>query len=80
MKNLVSVNTNIIYKKSGEEYDKYFEIVLLIDQAQYNRTNAGEIIRERGIEEQRFVTSEKGLDGLIEILTKYKEAKEEDLH
>jgi len=49
MNQLISVRTNILYTKVGEEYIKLNELVLLVDEPSYKRTNDGEVIRERGI-------------------------------
>jgi len=51
-----------------------------LDNPSYKRTNEGDIIRERGVEEVRFALTDKGIDNLIEVLQSYKEAKEENLH
>jgi hypothetical protein len=79
MNHLISVNTNILYKKEEENYKKYFELVFLVDQPKYIRSNAGEIVRERGIEELRFIVAEDSFDAMIGILTKLRNAKEEEL-
>jgi hypothetical protein len=83
MKSILQVRDNIYYKKEtseSQEYTKIHELVLLLDSPSYKRTNEGDIIRERGVEEVRFAVTEKGLDNLIEILESYKEAKEENMH
>jgi hypothetical protein len=82
MKTLLQVRDNIYYKKDdskSEEYTKIHELVFLLDNPSYKRTNEGDIIRERGIEEIRFAVTDKGIDSLIEMLQTYKEAKEENL-
>jgi hypothetical protein len=83
MKTILQVRDNIYYTKEtadGNEYTKIHELVILLDNPSYKRTNEGVIIRERGIEEVRFAITDKGIDNLIEILQSYKEAKEENLH
>jgi len=80
MKQLVSINTNIYYAKDekGKE-TKYNELVFLLDKPEYTRSNAGDIIRQRGIEEFRFVVSEKGFAAMMELLQKLQEVTEEEL-
>ncbi len=86
MKQLLSIRTNILYKKSekknetdADEFKKFFELIFLCDKAEYKRTNEGSIIRERGLDETRFVVSEKSMDEFIAQLVQIKEAKDEDL-
>lgn len=82
MKTLLQVRDNIYYTKKDsevEEYTKVHELVILLDNPSYKQTNEGDIIRERGIEEIRFGITDKGIDGLIEILKSYQVAKEENL-
>jgi hypothetical protein len=79
MKNLVSIRTNKYYSKEGEEYKKIHELVFLTDSAKYSQTNSGDIVRERAIEEIRFSVTDKGFEQMIDLLTKLKDAKEEDL-
>lgn len=80
MKSLAGLRTNIYYTKDekGKEI-KHHEIVLLLDKAEYTRSNAGEIIRQRGIEEQRFTVTDNGFLEMLKLMTKHYEAKEEDL-
>jgi len=83
MKTILQVRDNIYYKKEksdSEEYTKIHELIILLDNPSYKRTNEGDIIRERGVEEVRFALTDKGIDNLIEVLQSYKEAKEENLH
>ena len=82
MKTILQVRDNIYYtkeKSDGEEYTKIHELIILLDNPSYKRTNEGDIIRERGVEEVRFAVTDKGIDNLIEVLQSYKEAKEENL-
>lgn len=79
MKSLIGVRTNIYYTKEEGQEIKHHELVLLLDTPQYSRSNAGEIIRERAIEETRFTVTDKGLEGLIDLLSKLKDVKEEEL-
>lgn len=83
MKTILQVRDNIYYTKEKsdvEEYTKVHELIILLDNPSYKRTNEGDIIRERGIEEVRFAVTDKGIDSLIEVLKSYQEAKEENLH
>lgn len=84
MKHLLSIRTNIFYnknkKESGEEeYKKYHELIFLLDNPVYKKTNTDEIIRERGIEEVRFVVSEHAFDQMLLMLTEIKKVEQEDL-
>jgi hypothetical protein len=86
MNHLISIRTNIIYakkKKENEtdkdEYKKFHELIFLVDKPTYRRTNSGDIIREREVEEFRFNISNKGFDEMIKILMKLKDIKEEEL-
>ena len=79
MNQLISVRTNILYTKVGEEYIKLNELVLLVDEPSYKRTNDGEVIRERGVKELRFTVTEKAFEDLILFLTDLKNAGEGDL-
>lgn len=83
MNQLLQIRKNIFYTKPDsekEEYKRGHEIVLVIDEPKYTRTNEGDVIRERGCKEVRFtLNSDEAFDNLIEILTKYKDSKENDL-
>jgi hypothetical protein len=79
MNHLVSIRTNIMYAKKGEEFEKFQELILLVDKPSYKFSNEGEVVRERGIEELRFCVSEKAFEQFIEFLEKIKDAKESDL-
>ncbi len=86
MNTLISIRTNIIYEKlekendlHEDEYKRFNELIFLVDKPVYKFSNEGEIIRERVIEELRFVVSEKNFDTLIKMLTTLKDAKENDL-
>jgi len=85
MKTILQVRDNIFYTKEVADntepvFKKIHELVILLDNPSYKRTNEGDIIRERGIEEVRFAVTDDGIDNLIEVLQSYKEAKEENLH
>ena len=79
MNQLISVRTNILYTKVGEEYIKLNELVLLVDEPSYKRTNDGEVIRERGVKELRFTVTEKAFENLILLLKALKNTSEGDL-
>lgn len=87
MKRLLQIRTNIYYtkkpKKTDSEpdiFDKHHELVILLDQASYSYSNSQEVVRERQVEEIRFCIADENFDKFIDILTKLKEVKEEDLH
>ena len=80
MKQLVAINTNIYYTKDEQGKEtKYNELVFITDHAVYNYSNQGEIVRERKLEEQRFVVKNENIKGIIGTLTKLMEATEKDL-
>jgi len=56
MNTLIQVRSNIFYtkkekanKRQKDEFIRFNEIVLLVDEATYTHTNSGEIVRERGV-------------------------------
>ena len=86
MNTLLSIRTNILYSKKdkkkqedADEFVKHHELILLVDKPKYTQTNGGEIVRERAVDELRFVVSDKSFDALIEHLIKLKDADESDL-
>ncbi len=86
MNSLISIRTNIIYEKVNkendlheDEYKRFNELIFLVDKPVYKFSNEGEIIRERVIEEFRFIVYEKNFDTLIKMLTNLKDATEKDL-
>jgi hypothetical protein len=80
MNTLASVRTNILYNKDKDgNYIKHLELILLVDKPQYRYSNEGSIVRERHIEQQRFVVSEGGMSALIELLGELKDIDESDL-
>lgn len=52
----------------------------MVDKPKYTRTNSGEIVRERAVEELRLTVSEKDFDELIKILIKLKDIDESELY
>jgi len=79
MNDLISVRTNILYSKEGDEYKRWQELIFLVDKPQYRYSTEGKIIQERSVEEVRFTVSHMAFEELIQILTKLKNAKESDL-
>jgi hypothetical protein len=83
MNQLLDIRKNTYYTKQKSdsiEYNRVHEIILIVDEPKYTRTNEGDVVRERGCKEIRFtIQSDKVYDNVIEIFTKYKDAKEEDL-
>ena len=84
MKHLLSIRDNILFSRSKNEkeeevYNKYHELVFLLDKPMYSQTNSGEIIRERDIEEVRFVVSDVNFDKMLKMLEAFKDAEPEDL-
>lgn len=79
MNTLLSIRTNIFYAKKEDELIKHHEIIFLVDKPKYTQTNGGEIIRERAVDELRFIISDKVFDTLIEHLVKLKDIDESEL-
>lgn len=86
MNQLLSIRTNIVYARkkkqdenAADEYKKFHELIFLVDKPGYKRTNEGEIIRERSIEEVRFTVSNEAFGTMIRLLTELKDVKEEEL-
>lgn len=87
MNTLISLRTNILYskkekkaKEDEDEFVKHNELIFLVDKPKYTRTNSGEIVRERAVEELRLTVSEKDFDELIKILIKLKDIDESELY
>lgn len=80
---LISVRTNIRYAKvvvdGKEEFKRNQELVFLVDKPEYSFTNEGTVVRSRAIDEFRCDVGDKGLEQLIELLTKLKDAEPSDL-
>jgi len=86
MNTLLSIRTNILYAKKkkankddADEFIKHHEIILLVDKPKYTQTNSGEIVRERAVEELRFVVCKDDFDTLIKNLTILKDCDESEL-
>ena len=86
MNHLISIRTNILYAKEDkknetddDKYKKFHELIFLVDQPTYRRTNDGEIVRERGVDEVRFIVSDKAFENMLELLTKLKDVDESEL-
>jgi hypothetical protein len=83
MNTLISIRANIIYTKEivdkKEVYNKHQEMVFLVDKPKYRYSNEGNVIRERGVEELRFIVSEESFDSMIDVLAKIKDVEPEEL-
>lgn len=77
MEQLISVRTNVFYYKKGNDFLKHHEVILLLDSPNYVRSNEGEVIRERGIVEQRFIIANDNIDKLIAHLESIKDIEED---
>lgn len=75
MNTLISIASNILYRKENEEYTKFHELIFIADKASYIFSNDGEVVRERELLDYRFTISDKQLDGVITTLKKMKEKK-----
>jgi hypothetical protein len=51
----------------------------LVDRPKYTQTNGGEIIRERAVDELRFIVSENIFDDFLATLNTIKNAEENQL-
>lgn len=81
MNHLISIRTNIMYSKDSKtgEYHKFHELIFLVDKPTYKLTNGREVVRERSVEEQRFMVSEEAFSAMMELLSDIKKASEKDL-
>ena len=84
MNQLISLRTNIWYAKEVKKNEpdvfvRMQELILLVEKPVYSRTNDGEIIRERGVNELRFTVTEKGYAELLAALLKLKDIDESEL-
>lgn len=83
MSQLLEIRKNITYVKKKPdfvEFERIHEIILIVDEPKYTRTNEGDVVRERGCKELRFtIPSDKHYDIFIDLLTKLKDTKEDDL-
>jgi hypothetical protein len=86
MNTLLSIRTNVLYakkdkknKEDADEFIKHHELIFLVDKPKYTQTNGGEIVRERAVDELRFIVSEKVFDTLIDHLVKFKDIDESEL-
>jgi hypothetical protein len=86
MNTLLSIRTNILYakkhkenKEDADEFVKHHELIFLVDKPKYTQTNGGEIVRERAVDELRFMVSEKVFGTLIDHLIKLKDIDESEL-
>lgn len=86
MNTLMSIRTNILYNKKKkvndtdeDEFQRYQELIFLVDKPKYSRTNSGDIIRERDVEELRFVVSDEVYDTMLKLLTELRTVDESEL-
>ena len=83
MNALVSVRVNLYFTLEKidniEEYRRQYELIFLIDKPKYTYSNEGEIIRERGVSEVRFLVSEKGIEQLSELLLRFKDVEPDEM-
>lgn len=86
MNELKSIRANVFYvkesKKNPDDEDnfiKHLEFVLLVDNAKYSQTNEGHIVRERQLQEFKFVINSEAVDKLVKTLEAFSKAENEDL-
>ena len=76
---LIGLRSNIYYTKDKEGKEtKIFEIILLTDAAEYTRTNSGEVVRQRKVNESRISLVAEDLITLGEGLIKMADSTEKD--
>lgn len=85
MNRLLQIRTNIYYTKTKEEgaeevYNKFLELVFLVDKPLYTKTSEGEVVRNRGVDEVRITVAADDMPSLIEVLQKYSTVDEKELH
>lgn len=79
MNELISVRTNIFYEKEDKKFKRVQELVFIVDKPIYSRSNEGEIIRERGLDEFRLAVDEDSFEKLIEVLENLKDVEPDEL-
>lgn len=86
MNTLLSIRSNIVYKKKEkknksdeDQFLKFHELIFLVDDPKYSKTNEDEIIRERGVKELRFFVSSKNFEIMIGNLKVMKDADETEM-
>jgi hypothetical protein len=74
MKNLASLNYNVLYKKNSEtkDFSKHINLIIILDEAEYIYNKEGAVIRDRKLEKVDFMVPESGIDKLIEFLKEIK--------
>lgn len=85
-KNLVSLAINKFYKRdpdaagTSEEYVQVCELVIIGDEAEYVRSNDGEIIRQRKLSSHKFLFEKKSWPKLRDLIDTLVNADENDIH
>ena len=84
MNHLLQLRTNIMYskvknKEGIDEYKRYNELIFLVDKPTYTATNEGDIIRQRTVDELRFVVSDEAFELMMEQLKRYQKINESEL-
>nr|WP_317631823.1 hypothetical protein [uncultured Flavobacterium sp.] len=77
MENLLSLRHNVFYAKEKndkkEEYIPFIEMVFITEKPNYKLTNERGLIRERTVDEHRFIIPNECIDSLINELQAIKE-------
>lgn len=85
MNTLIQVRANVMYAKKKDEsgndkYERYQELIFLVDQPAYRLSNDGDIVRERKIAEMRFIVSDDSFGQMMEMLEELRHVEPEKLH
>lgn len=78
-KDLITVRTNIFYRKTEGEYEKYYEIIFICQDPQYELSNDLSVQRSRGLEDLRMTVAHENIDTVIEALEELKSLESDDL-
>lgn len=71
------VRFNEFFRGDNNQYQRFVEVICLLDKADYSLNNEGQIIRQRGLEKVSFVASESNLRKIGELFIKVAEDQKE---
>ena len=85
MNKLHGLNTNTVYHKKPKKhkddpdvFEKFTELIFILERPSYGFKNDGTVIRERAIEECRFTVSNENLETLGKTILALKDIDDED--
>ena len=76
MNHLLQIRSNVLYnklrnnKESEDQYQKFHELIFLVDKPSYIQGDDSEnkVILIRGVEELRFIVDQENIQALIDVL------------